>query len=500
MINQDNRIWGILAAAIILMSACKKDYLNLDPIDRYTYYNFPTNESQVDQAVTANSPKLVPVYNNHMWVFGDMLSDNTSFRYNPSDRGGIAIEEMDEFVAIADNGTFNGLYQESFESIRRANTVLDVIDGIFYASDSTKRMRKAEARFFRAWNYFNLVQLYGDVPILLKVEIDPVVGGNPGATYPRRPVAEVYSQVILPDVQFAIDSLPLAVPAAQRGRLTKSAARMLLAKVYMVQRRFADAASLLQTIASSGFSLNAQYVRNFDPAFKNGPESIFEVQADPVLGYSFGFMSSWTPWGTGTRIWPGGANSRGGLNQPTQTLDQAYEPNDVRKVVTIGVDGTGAAAIRFMRKFLYWDAVQRANACNWPVYRYADAMLMLAECLNEGSFPNAQAFTLLNQVRNRAGLPAKTQGNADPALAINSQADFRLAIERERQVELAGEGHRWFDLVRTGRAAQVMAAHGVVERSIKTTLNPNAYNTIKLLLPIPLREVQQFGYPQNQGW
>ncbi|HMP94681.1 MAG TPA: RagB/SusD family nutrient uptake outer membrane protein, partial [Phnomibacter sp.] len=139
-------------------------------------------------------------------------------------------------------------------------------------------------------------------------------------------------------------------------------------------------------------------------------------------------------------------------------------------------------------------------ACNWPVYRYADAMLMLAECLNEGSFPNAQAFTLLNQVRNRAGLPAKTQGNADPALAINSQADFRLAIERERQVELAGEGHRWFDLVRTGRAAQVMAAHGVVERSIKTTLNPNAYNTIKLLLPIPLREVQQFGYPQNQGW
>jgi hypothetical protein len=489
-----------IGALTIGATGCKKDFLNLDPVDRYTYFNFPINSSQIDQAIVANYRKLVPIFNNHMWVFGDMLSDNTSFRYNPNDRGGINIEEMDEFVAIADNGTFNGLYQESYESIRRANIVLDAIDPIFFASDSIKRIRKAEARFFRAWNYFNLVRLYGDVPMITKVEIDPLIGGNPVATYPRVPVSEIYEKLILPDVAFAIDSLPLTVPTTETGRLRKAAARMLMAKILMTQKKFADAIPHLRAITTSGFALAPQYVTNFNPATKNGVESILEVQADPALGYSFGFMSSWTPWGTGNRIWPGGSNSRGGLNQPTASLDGAFEPGDSRKPVIIGVDGAGAAAIRYMNKFNYWDVVNRANPSNFPVYRYADVLLMLAECINEVGFPNAEAFTLLNQVRNRAGLPNKSQNNPQSQLSVNSQSEFRMAIEQERRVELAGEGHRWFDLVRTDRAVEVMTAHGVQEKALKPTVNPNAYTNIKLLLPIPNREVQQFGYNQNPGW
>jgi starch-binding outer membrane protein, SusD/RagB family len=188
------------------------------------------------------------------------------------------------------------------------------------------------------------------------------------------------------------------------------------------------------------------------------------------------------------------------LNQPTADLNNAYETGDKRKAVTIGSTGTGAATILYMKKFLYWDPANKANPVNFPVYRYADALLMLAECLNEASFPNAQAFTLLNQVRSRAGLPAKSQANTVAALSVDSQAAFRLAIEQERQVELASEGHRWFDLVRTDRAVPVMTAHGVREKALKTTVDRAAYTNIRILQAIPFREVQQFGYAQNPGW
>jgi starch-binding outer membrane protein, SusD/RagB family len=493
-----------LSAAIIFLAititGCKKGFLDLDPIDRYTYYNFPENESQIEQSVAGAYRKLHGIYNNDLWIWGDMLSDNTSFRFNVNDRGGVRIEEIDEFVGLSDNPNFGGLYQESFDGVQRSNYVLQNIDAIKFASDSVKNIRKAEARFLRAWHYFNLVRIYGDVPILTKVEVDPLIAGNPASTYPRKPVAEVYSTVIEPDVLFAIDSLPVTVPVAQKGRLTKAAGRVLLAKVYMTQKKFSVAVPVLQALTTAGFSLNPVYANNFNPATKNGVESIFEVQADPLLGYSFTFMTSWAPWGTGTTIWPGGSNSRGGLNQPTTSLNNAYETNDNRKAVTVGSSGTGVNTILFMRKFLYWDAVQRANTCNFPVYRYSDVLLMYAECLNEAGFPNAQAFTLLNQVRTRAGLPNKTEGNVLPALAVNDQAAFRLAIEQERRVEFAGECHRWFDLVRTDRAVTVMTAHGVQEKTIKTTLNSNAYANIRTLMAIPFRETSQFGYPQNPGW
>jgi starch-binding outer membrane protein, SusD/RagB family len=490
----------ILAVTLTQLGACKKDFLNLDPVDRYTYYNFPTNESQVEQAVVGCYRKMYAMYNGILWVWGDMVSDNTSFRYNPSDRGGIAIEEMDEFVAISDNGNFAGLYQEGFDGVQRSNYILQNIDNIQFASDSTKKIRVAEAKFFRAWHYFNMVRIYGDLPIITTVITDPSIGGNPGNTYPRRPVADVYSQLILPDAMAAVTDLPVTVPSIQKGRLTKAAARMLMAKILMTQKRFGDAIPYLQDVTLGGFTLNASYVNNFNPATKNGPESILEVQADPVQGYSFTFMGQWTPWGTGTTIWPGGSNSRGGLNQPTTSLNNAYETNDQRKAVTVGSTGTAPNVILFMRKFLYWDAVQRANTCNFPVYRYADALLMYAECLNEAGFPSSQAFTFMNQVRTRAGLPNKTQVNANPALAVADQAAFRLAIEQERRVELAGECHRWFDLVRTDRAVPVMTAHGVQEKTLKTTLNANAYNNIRTIMAIPLREIQQFGYSQNPGW
>jgi starch-binding outer membrane protein, SusD/RagB family len=487
---------------ICVVTSCKKDYLNVDPVTNYTYYNFMENESQVEQAVVGCYRQLFPIYNGQIWLWGDMLSDNTSFRFNPNDRGGLETERLDEFVAQSGEGTIEATYRESFEGISRSNYILENIDKIQFRSDSVKNIRIGEAKFFRAFHYFNLVRLYGDVSIVLKVIREP--DGNSATNMPRRPVAEVYSNVIYPDAIDAVDKLPTTVPTTtQAGRLTKAAARMLLAKAYMTNQRFTDALPVLQAI--TGYSLHTQYVNNFNPTFKNGVESIFEIQTFPIPasggGYSFGFMTQWASWGSGAIFWPV-SNSRGGLNQPTNDLVNAYETGDVRRTVTIQTATVGTTPnVHCIRKFAYPSTANVGiNETQWPVYRFAETLLSIAECLNEASFPNTQAFTLLNQVRTRAGLPNKTQGNANPALAVNSQAAFRLAIEQERRVEFAGEGHRWFDLIRTGRVMPVMQAHGAAEKLLKTTLDPAAYNNIKTLIAIPFREVLQFGYTQNPGW
>jgi starch-binding outer membrane protein, SusD/RagB family len=483
---------------IVILSSCKPDYINTTPETSFTYYNFPQTEAQVDQAVVGCYKQVFSIYSSYMWVFGDMLSDNTSFKFNPNDRGGIEFEKLDEFLANSSEGTLANMYRESYEGVERSNLVLESVPKVSFGSNTTRDVKIGEAKFFRAFNYFNLVRLYGEVPLITNIIINP--DPNVVKNYPRKPVAEAYSSVIIPDVLDAIAKLPTTVTAAERGKLTKAAANVLLAKVYMTLGRFSDALPVLANI--TGYTLNmgaTGYKDNFDPKKKNGPESIYEIQVFPG-SYTFGFTPTWTPWGTSNTIWLNGSNPRGGANQPTTDLINSYETGDVRRNVTVA----GTAPNIYMNKFFYPDTPSKTNATQWPVYRYADVLLMRAECLNEAGFNTGTAFADLNAVRTRAGLPNKTLGNTTPALAVNDQAAFRLAIEQERRVEFAGEAHRWFDLVRTGRVTTVMAAHGVQERTLKgaapQSMSATAYTDIKLLLAIPFREVQQFGYSQNTGW
>ncbi len=486
-------IYTSVLGLFICTSACKKEKTYLDPVNNYSYYNFPQNEDQVNQAVVSIYTQARSLYNSDLWLFGEFRSDNTSFRYNPNDRGGLNTEQLDEFTALSDNGSINAMWADSYQGIVRANYALQNLDAITFRDPEVKTIRQSEAKFWRAWFYFNLVRLYGDVPLITKVVISP----SEGPTYQREATAKIYADLILPDAMAAAGGLPPTVGASDLGRLSKGAGLMLLAKVYMTLQRWEDAVTTLNQLSTLGYSLDANYADNFDPLKKNGPESILEMQSDAAQSVTFGFYSAWTPFATGANIYPGGSNSRGGLNQPTKDLINSYEPNDLRKAVTVGTYNN----IDYLKKFLYWDVSTRSNPVNFVTYRYADALLMLAESLNEQSFPNAQAFTLLNQVRTRAGLPNKTQGNATPALAISSQEDFRLAIEKERRVELAGENHRWFDLLRTNRAVAVMTAQGAQEKTLKpTTIGPGAYDNIRTLLAIPFRQVEQYGYTQNPGW
>jgi starch-binding outer membrane protein, SusD/RagB family len=497
----------VLVFLILQITSCKKTYLDLEPKTNYTYYNFPNDEAQMEQLVTGMYRQLIPIYSNYMWVFGEMLSDNSSYRFNPSSTSdNRATLNLDEFTSNSAEVTIDRAYRDFYEGISRSHVVLENIDRITYLSDSVKQSRIGEAKFFRAFYYFNLVRLFGDVPIIKQLLVAP----NPNAAtqFPRRPVQQVYEEMIIPDALDAIARLPLTVPNSQKGRLVKAAAQMLLGKAYLTLKNYPKALENFNAV--TGYSLNPSYVANFNPATKNGVESIFEVQVLPIPaesgGFSFSFMASWAPFGTGTNFWSGIIPVGSSLNQPTDTLYNSYEPADTllatsRRNVTIKRIFQGTTRILGFTKFAY-NQPANPNLCQaqWPVYRFAETQLSKAECLNEISFPNAEAFTLLNVVRTRAGLPSKTQGNANPRFAINTQAEFRLAIENERKFEFAGEAHRWFDLLRTDRVLPVMNAHATAERLVKPYLTPSSYATIKTLVGIPFRETNEFGYPQNPGW
>jgi starch-binding outer membrane protein, SusD/RagB family len=414
----------LIAGLTLIAGSCKENYLNVDPIDRYSYYNFPNNSIHIDQIITGAYRKVFNITNSQLWIWGEMMSDNSTFRYNPNDRGGLNLEQVEEFVANSDNGTFNTMYQESYDGIFKSNQVLANLDKITFASETEKKTKEAEVKFFRAWHYFNLVRIYGDVPVIKEIVITP--DANVATRFPRIEVNKVIDETIIPDVKSAAENLPKPSSTLQKGRLTQGAALMLYAKVLMHQNKLAEAATVLTPITSLGYKLNAEYAQNFDPLFKNGPESIYEIQADPALNVSFGFMSSFTPWGTGTTVWPGGSNSRGGLNQPTAELNNLYEKDDKRKAVTIGTSGT----ILYLKKFAFWDPLLKANACNFPMYRYADALLMLAECQNEtGNLTGAT--TLVNQIRQRAGLPKIGPDEKEAALKVSTKEAMTAAIERE---------------------------------------------------------------------
>jgi starch-binding outer membrane protein, SusD/RagB family len=489
----------IVSLTFLGLFGCGDDFHYLEPVDRYVYSNFAKNQAQVEQAVVACYQQSAPIVSNYLWFFGDYLSDNTSYYYNVSDRGASEREFVDEFLAEARSGQYSGMYLPSFTGVARANYVLESIEPITFTTEELKSRRTAEARFFRAWHYFNLVRVYGDVPILTRVVTD----SRESYSLTREPVDKIYQDIIVPDATFAVDKLPAQATGKDAGRITKGAAIMLLAKALMTQKKFAEAKPFLEEIKKLGYSLNPIYIDNFNPSKKNGVESIYELQSG-VIGYNIGLMGTFAPHGSLKAVWGGGAGSTGGANQPTNDLIAAYETLDTaRKNTVVGIWKKSATEnIPYMAKFNYWDAALSGNASNFPIYRYADALLMLAECQNEvGELDNA--LVNLNLVRTRAKIPSKTRGNANPAYAVNNQAEMRLAVEKERQVELAGEGHRWFDLVRTGRAEQVMKEHGAREKAIPlkaTYILPAAYTNIRTLMPFPDREIREFGFPQTPGW
>lgn len=394
---------------------------------------------------------------------------------------------------ITPSNVYVNLYAPSYAGINRCNTVIDRLPGI-PMDEALKKRYVAEAKFVRALHYFNLVRLYGDVPLATR-ETTSLEGLNVA----RTPVGEVYAQIEA-DLAEAESTLPRTYPAADAGRATQGAAKALLAKVYLTRAGTTKgspywaqaAAKCKEVMDSGGYDLWPNFADAFSLAAKGGREAVFEVQfLTDVRGNPFG-----THYGIrGVPLYPGPGS---GAARVSPSLFNAYDPTDRRRAVTFqtsftlnGVtttlsvtDPDPTRAVSFQK---LWDRTARTSGgLSFPYLRYADVLLMHAEALNEaGNGPNAEAFAALNRVRTRAGLPA---------LAGLDYAAFREAVWRERRLEFAFENQRRFDLLRTGRLLDAVKAENSFSRN--ALIQP-----FHALLPLPLLEMDANpSLVQNPGY
>jgi len=462
------RFYSLLCLLCTGLAGCSDSFIDLYPISQPSAETFFKTASDIDQAVAGAYDPLQSLsqYGQNFEFMMETVSDNT-YNDNTTQSGGTNAA-FDNFVVIASNPVLNNTWISCYDGIQRCNVVLNRIGNI-QMDATTKTTRTGEVKFLRALTYFNLVRLWGDVPLVTKETVNPFDAFNDV----RTPANDVYTQIIK-DLTEAIVSLPATYPATEAGRVTKGAAQTLLGKVYLTRKQYTEAVTTLETVINAGtYQLLPRFRDVFPASNKNSKESIFEVQ------YKKSTNSEGTTY-DGTLI--GDGNNRPSANMLslfTATNDPRLDPSvdtlgrlpySTKRFDTRGDDGTFAH--------------------NVIVLRYADVLLMAAEALNEQGYNSGKAFVYLNQVRARAGVP--TFAPTD----LPNQAAFRAAIDRERRLELAFENHRWFDLLRTGQALSVM--NGATGTSaIKFTMKDH-----QVLFPIPLSQVDASGgkIKQNTGY
>jgi len=449
----------------VFNSGCQKDFLGRAPISDTNTESFYHTAEDMQQSVNAAYSFLREngQYGQTLYAVGEVASDNTEIL---DAQAGIDISQIDDFTTLTNNGLLNEMWNAHYKGILSCNAVIDRIGNVTM-EESLKNRYVAEVRFLRALMYFNMVRTFGDVPLVIK----EILKAEEGYAYTRNASAEVYDQIVA-DLTFAAQTLPVKYAPSDVGRATTGAARGLLTKVYLTKQNWEQAAAQAKMVMDLGiYVLMPEYADVFAIPNKNNAESLFEVQYKKG-GYGLGspFNNRFAPRQSGQLISTIGAGL--GHNHPTAEMARAYEAGDKRKEASMAEgyqSGNQFVAIRYVKKYLDPALFEAGDADNnWPILRYADVLLMRAEALNElGYSPNGEALELLNQIRKRAGLPEKNTST------LPDQGSFRDAIAQERRVELAYENHRWFDLVRTGRALEVLQENG------------ENIQTHQLLFPIP---------------
>ena len=441
----------------LLMFSCNK-YVEISPqysIDSENYFN---TENDYYMALIASYDLLQTTYANS--IVGEIASNNTLCGgESPTDV--IGWQQIDDMIHTPTNSNLKDIWNWMFAGVQRTNYFLEFKDKIDFDG---KQIMIGEVRFLRAYYHFELVKWFGEIP--LKPNQRFAVGD--AAVIPRFPVSEVYA-LIESDLIFAAEALP--VMQSEAGRATKGAAQSLLGKAYLYQEKFAEAAAVLETVITTGpYSLATNYNDMFEEIGENGPESVFEVQYTDAEGAGFGCLQcsegNVAVGFSGVRGYTGPDFTSGfSFNVPVQEAVDAFEGGDLREGVTIldiqaWADTTGATYTTgnehtgfFNRKYIprvrgenAQNDLNLTNPNNYRAIRYADVLLMAAEAYSRGGVSEAKAQEYLNQVRRRAF------GDSDHDITIGGSA-LVDAIYHERRVELMGEGHHFFDLVRTGRAA-----------------------------------------------
>lgn len=495
-------VYLVISVVLSLNLVSCDNFLTTTPENAISDIEFYQNEAQYEQAVIGAYAKLQTMYN-YQWRLTEQRSDNTTVQFNDENRGPHPIWFLDEFTADASNQNLAPYWQQVYQGIQRCNTILSQIEDFQFTNDDLKKQLTGEAKFLRSFYYFNLVRLFGGVPLVL----DQVQSPNEAFSTleHRAEVEEVYEQV-LKDANDAAGLLPENYSGENIGRATEGAARSLLAEIHMTRENYSIAINELERVIDIGYSLLPDYSDIFDPGNKNNDEIIFEVnyaelESNRSLGSSF--IYQFAPHNSGSEI-TGFPGTPTGVNIPSRGIFYAYEEGDIRKNSSMGyfVDPKnrehGIAigdTIPYVKKFDWPHSIQGVTNSNWPVYRYAHVLLMMAESLNEIEGPSNTAYDYVNQVRQRAGL--------DNLKAGLNQAEFREAVIHEQRIELAFENHRWFHLLRTDKAMAAMTKHGDEHRGIQPHLSEPAYiiEEYKLLYPIPQRELTiNPNVNQNPGW
>ena len=431
------------------MTACSVDLDQSPP-------NFASADSLTDFEGVLNAAYYYQLASvTPLAVMAEFRSDNALMEEEP-------YTEFDTFtrnLTTMEDQFFGPLYTALYKSILSANNVIE---------NSTNATQVAEARFLRGLSYFKLVKSFGAVTVNLSAapsltDIDILV---------RRPASEVYNTVIIPDLT-AATTLSAVI---SDGRASKLAAHALLGKVYATMGDFTNAeiqlAIVVNGAAAAGISLKSNFNEIFGAANEAvNSEIIFATQISASIVDEYSFGSDFWNWFVGDD-----SKSNLPVDPDLVAAFDASDANgggiDLRRAVTLSVDGT--TAIKFPK-----DGGLGSDH-DWIEIRLADVILLYAEALNENGTSANTVLPLLDSIRTRAGLTSLTG-------TLSTQADVRQAIANERRLELAFEGHRWFDLVRTN----------TVDAELGETVNDNYH-----LFPIPVSEVLATGgiITQNDGY
>ncbi len=448
-----------------------KDFLVLTPEYQISDQNFYRSQNDYTTALTGVYGTFRGLFSSSSVIYMTELStDNTEIQWSSPTTDEM---QMDQNGVTSTNTFVQSVWTTCLVTISRSNAILNRIDGADFDA-TAKSQIKGEAKFLRAYSYFYLVQLFGNVPIINQSFSSPAQVA--AADLALKPRDEVY-KVILADLAEAETLLP-ATLNADKTRASRMTVKALLGKIYLTQKNYDLAATKLkEVIDGKSYSLAANYQTLFTNGNNNLAESIFEIQFTSGRSLGNNYSAVFTPAITSMAIFPNNLQGSGRIT-PTLELIRAYDAGDARKAVSVNdsvtLIGGRKSYSRYGLKFVDFRAIDLSDgSITFIPLRYADVLMMYAEGLNEQGKP-ADALLYINQVRQRAKLANLTGLN---------QADLRLAIEKERRVEFLYEGHRWFDLVRTGRVQTVMNAHYA---NLKLSFKVDDF---ELLFPIPQNEV-----------
>jgi len=423
-------IYILFLGLLLVTISCSTD---LDEIPE----NVASSDSLTDFAGVLNAAYYYQLGSvTPMAVMGDFRADNALMDEEPYP----AFDRFNSELTVMEDQFFGPFYTALYKSILSANNVIE---------NSTDATQVGEAKFLRGLSYFKLVQVFGDVPVVLTtINIEDI----PTFDLTRQAAGDIYNNVIIPDLQAAIGALS---NTATNGRATSLAAQAILGKVYMHRGNYgaaeANLAAVINGAGAAGVSLQENFADIFGEANDLNSEIIFATQVSGSISDEYGFSEFWE--------WFFGLDTKA-LDPLDADLIAAFDasPGDARRDVTIDVDALASP------KYPQTGGPDH----DWIEIRLADVILLYAEALNENGASPESVLDLLDPIRNRAEVAVLDH------TVLNTQALVRQAIQDERRLEMAFEGQRWFDLVRTGTVAAEMGE----------TINPNYY-----VFPIPISEI-----------